>query len=154
MIDYRNWQISLGRRFRALKIWFVLRSYGLEGMRAHVRKTIELGNLFADLIRSRPDQFEILTEPAFGLTVLRIKSPKAGRTASSAGIQPDPESDALTKTVSDRVNQRGEIFITFTIAAGVSAIRVVCGNAQAGEAYMRRAFDILLTTTEEVLQES
>lgn len=154
VIDYRNWQISLGRRFRALKIWFVMRSYGLQGMRAHIRKTIELGNLFADLVRSRPDMFEILTKPAFGLTVLRIKSPKASQSAPSSGIQPDAASDALTKSVSGLINQRGEIFITPTVIAGVSAIRVVSGNAQVEEPYMRRAFDILVKTTEEILGEN
>lgn len=51
--DYRDWQIPLGRRFRALKIWFVMRSYGITGMQEHIRRTIALGDLFAEWVRER-----------------------------------------------------------------------------------------------------
>lgn len=154
VIDYRNWSISLGRRFRALKIWFVMRSYGLSGMKAHVRKSIALGETFADLIRSRSDLFDIVTKPAFALTVFRVKSPQAtvvaNGSASSAVVQPDDESNALTKEVYELINERGEIFITSTIIAGVYSIRVVSANEAAEEKYIRRAFDIIVATTEEV----
>lgn len=146
MIDYRNWQISLGRRFRALKIWFVMRSYGIEGMQAHIRKTISLGNIFADLVRSRSDLFEFLTEPAFGLTVLRIKPDHTTR----QGI----DVNALTKTVGERINASGEIFITFTTIAGLAAIRFVNGTIQGDEVHIRHAFDVLISVTGKVLEES
>lgn len=151
MIDYRNWSISLGRRFRALKIWFVMRSYGLNGMKAHIRRTIGLGNMFADLVRSRSDLFSIITKPAFALTVFRIKNPKTyanGVTVAKA----DEGSDALTKEVYELINARGEIFLTSTVVAGVYAIRVVSANPEANETNVRRAFDIIVQTTEEVLQ--
>jgi aromatic-L-amino-acid decarboxylase len=70
--DYRDWQIPLGRRFRALKIWFVLRTWGVEGLREHIRHHIQLGRLFADLVRARPDLFSILAPPDFALTVVTI----------------------------------------------------------------------------------
>ena len=50
VIDYRDWQVPLGRRFRALKLWFVLRSYGAEGLRAHVREHLRLSKLFTELV--------------------------------------------------------------------------------------------------------
>lgn len=151
VIDYRNWSISLGRRFRALKIWFVMRSYGLSGMKAFIRKTIKLGNIFADLVRSRSDLFEIITKPAFCLTVFRIKSPKLHSNESSVP-QIDEASNAITKEVYELINSRGEIFITSSVIAGVYAIRVVSANPAAEEKYLRRAFEILVQTTEEVLQ--
>lgn len=146
VIDYRNWSISLGRRFRALKIWFVMRSYGLNGLKAHIRRTIGLGNLFADLIRESPNLFELITRPAFALTVFRI-SPKAVSTAA----KPDEACNVLTKEVAELVNARGEIFITSSVVAGVSAIRVVSANLAAEEGYVRRAFEILAQTAKEVL---
>ncbi|KAF7180066.1 hypothetical protein CNMCM7691_009232 [Aspergillus felis] len=152
VIDYRNWSISLGRRFRALKIWFVMRSYGLSGMKAYIRKTIGLGNIFADLVRSRSDLFEIITKPAFCLTVFRIKSPKLQSNRESSVPQIDDASNAITKEVYELVNSRGEIFITSSVIAGVYAIRVVSANPAAEEKYLRRAFEILVETTEEVLQ--
>lgn len=154
VIDYRNWSISLGRRFRALKVWFVMRSYGLNGMKAHIRKTIGLGNTFAELIRGRSDLFEIVTKPSFALTVFRVKSPKAA--AESNGvvtINKDEEADGITKKVYELINSRGEIFITSTVIDGVYVIRVVSANPLAEEKYVRNAFDILVRTAEEVLQQ-
>ncbi|KAH8433907.1 putative aromatic-L-amino-acid decarboxylase [Aspergillus melleus] len=153
VIDYRNWSISLGRRFRALKIWFVVRSYGLNGMKAFIRRTIKIGEVFSDLVRSRSDLFEIVTKPAFCLTVLRIKNPSHAVMNGEASVaQPDEKANALTKEVYELINSRGEIFITSTVIAGVYSIRVVSSNEQADEKYIRRAFDILVQTTEEVLQ--
>lgn len=159
VIDYRNWQISLGRRFRALKIWFVMRSYGLNGLKDHIRKCISFGDIFADLVRSRQDLFEIIMKPAFCLTVLRVRNPKAaaaqnGALANGAAavLQPDEESNALTKEVYETINSRGEIFLTSTVIKGIYAIRVVSANPAAEEKYVRRAFEILVEVTEEVLR--
>lgn len=153
VIDYRNWSISLGRRFRALKIWFVMRSYGLNGMKAHIRKTIGLGNIFADLVRGRSDLFEIVTKPAFCLTVFRIKNPEASNSAPGAVCVKDEVADGITKKVYELINSRGEIFITSTVVDGVYVIRVVSANPMAEEKYVRNAFDIIVRTTEEVLQQ-
>lgn len=150
VIDYRNWSISLGRRFRALKIWFVMRSYGLNGMKAHIRKTIELGNIFADLVRGRSDLFEIVTKPGFCLTVFRIKNPQANRSSEGA-VEKDEVADGITKKVYELINSRGEIFITSTVIDGVYVIRVVSANPMAEEKYVRNAFDIIVRTTDEVL---
>lgn len=152
VIDYRNWSISLGRRFRALKIWFVMRSYGLNGMKAHIRKTIGFGNTFADLIRSRSDLFEIVTKPAFALTVFRVKNPAASTETNRVATAKDEAADGITKKVYELINSRAEIFITSTVVDGVYVIRVVSANPLAEEKYVRNAFDILVRTTEEVLQ--
>lgn len=152
VIDYRNWSISLGRRFRALKIWFVMRSYGLNGMKAHIRKTIGFGDLFADLVRSRSDLLEIVTKPGFALTVFRVKNP-ASTGESTERVSPDAVADSVTKKVYELINSRGEIFITSTVIDGVYVIRVVSANPLAEEKYIRKAFDIVVRTSEEVLQE-
>lgn len=71
--DYRDWQIPLGRRFRALKIWFVMRSYGLEGLRLHIENSINVGEAFRDMALSRSDLFEIIATPRFALTCVRVR---------------------------------------------------------------------------------
>ncbi|PWY84987.1 aromatic-L-amino-acid decarboxylase [Aspergillus heteromorphus CBS 117.55] len=164
--DYRNWSMSLGRRFRALKIWFVMRSYGLTGMQAYIRKTIGLGETFAGLVRERPDLFQIITRPAFGLTVFRVLTPDAKREDVEGEVQveegeegrvrvalPDEACNELTKQVYELVNAKGEIFITSTVVAGVYAIRVVSANPAAEEAYVRRAFEVLVEAVGEVLKD-
>ena len=138
--DYRDWQIPLGRRFRSLKIWFVLRTYGVNGLQAHIRKHVKLGELFAGLIKTRGDLFEIVTGPTFALTVFNAVPKVAGK----------EEQDILTKEVYELVNKRGEIYITSSVVGGAYVIRVVSANPLAEEKNVRRAFEILVETTEEV----
>jgi aromatic-L-amino-acid decarboxylase len=138
--DYRDWQIPLGRRFRSLKIWFVLRTYGIKGLQAHIRKTIKLGETFAELLETRTDLFEIVTGPSFALTVFTIVPKVAGRA----------EQDKITKDVYETINKRGKIYITSSVVDGVYVIRVVSANPLAEEKYIRKAFKILVETTEEL----
>ncbi len=73
VLDLRNLQISLGRRFRSLKVWFVLRSYGLEGFRKHLRTTMQLANHFESLLRADdPGLLEIVAQPRWALVVFRM----------------------------------------------------------------------------------
>jgi aromatic-L-amino-acid decarboxylase len=138
--DYRDWQIPLGRRFRALKIWFVLRTYGISGLQAHIRKHVKLGELFHSLMSSRQDLFHIISGPKFALTVFNVK-PKNGKVE---------ETDALTRDVYELVNKRGEIYITSTVVGGVYAIRVVSANSLAEDKFIHKAFNILVQTAEEL----
>lgn len=138
--DYRDWQIPLGRRFRSLKIWFVLRTYGVKGLQEHVRRHVKLGEIFADLVQGRKDLFEIITGPNFALTVFKIVLKVAGK----------EQQDKLTKDVYELINKRGEIYITSTVVGGTYAIRVVSANPMANEKNIRKAFEILVDTTEEV----
>lgn len=170
--DYRDWQIPLGRRFRALKIWFVIRTWGVEGLKAHIRHHIKLGELFVSLVKSREDLFSILVPPAFALTVLTVnaKSSKAiPARAMTNGADPRAyedqnvalspkqseeelkEANEITKEVYQLIDSRKEVFLTSSIVGGVSAIRVVSANPLAEEKGIRKAFDILVSTTEEVL---
>ncbi|KAH8803204.1 pyridoxal phosphate-dependent transferase [Xylogone sp. PMI_703] len=138
--DYRDWQIPLGRRFRSLKIWFVLRTYGVKGLQAHIRKHIKFGELFFELLQTRKDLFEIITGPTFALTVFNVIPNKPGK----------EEQDRVTKEVYELVNKRGEIYITSTVVDGIYAIRVVSSNPLANEKNVRKAFEIIVKTAEEV----
>jgi histidine decarboxylase len=71
-IDYMHWQVGLSRRFRALKLWFVIRSFGIQGLQEHIRKSVKLAALFENLVNS-DDRFEILAKRHLGLVVFRLK---------------------------------------------------------------------------------
>lgn len=171
--DYKDWQLPLGRRFRSMKIWFVLRSYGLEGLRKHIRGHIQLGELFHSLVLSRTDLFSVFVPPAFALTVITINPRRKGhaRRRISAN-QPDPEherylndftpdaeanalmdANRITKEVYERVNASGEVYLTQSMVAGVCCIRVVSGSPWAEEKFIRRCFEILVREAEAVLDE-
>lgn len=137
VIDYRDWQIPMGRRFRSLKIWFVLRSYGVTGLQAYIRNHIRLGEIFASLCNERADLFKIIAGPSFGLTVFTVVS----------RISKDNE---LTKAVYQRVQQRGELHLTPCALGGVQMIRLICANRLAEERHIRRAFKILTEVAEEL----
>ena len=138
--DYRDWQIPLGRRFRSLKIWFVLRTYGVKGLQEHIRKHIKLGETFAGLLKTRKDLFNIITGPSFALTVFNIVPKVVGK----------EEQDRISKDVYELVNKRGEIYITSSVVHGTYAIRVVSANPMAEEKYIHKAFEILVDTAEEI----
>lgn len=176
--DYRDWQIPLGRRFRALKIWFVIRTYGVRKMQEMVRRHIKLGELFGELVQERSDLFEIVAGPQFALTLIRCKVRKQngvnqhaqellGNSVSRTG-ETQKEADAemndfnrklatadldaenaLTKKVCEAANASGELFVTGAVADGVYVIRVVSANELADEEHIRKAFKLLEKLTLE-----
>jgi aromatic-L-amino-acid decarboxylase len=158
--DYRDWQIPLGRRFRSLKVWFVLRSYGIQGIQSFIRNHIQLGEYFHSLIKSRDDLFEVLAGPAFALTVVACKprlqpsstdvgTPNDGdRYTNGATTQQLSQANTLTKQVYERINTEGEFFLTSTVIGGVYAIRIVSANTQTEQKYLKRCFDVLVEATE------
>src|SRR5690606_34731764 len=100
---------------------------GLEGMRAHIRRTSELGAKFASWVRDRSELFEIVAEPRFALTVFRVKGKGA--------VEEDVEKrNALTKKVAEEVNAEGQIYVTWAALPGdITAIRVVGGTPKVQE---------------------
>ncbi|KAJ4390763.1 hypothetical protein N0V93_004361 [Gnomoniopsis smithogilvyi] len=139
--DYRNWQIPLGRRFRALKIWFVLRNYGVKGLQAYIRDGVKRGEMFAGLVKGRRDLFEIVTGPVFALTVFRM----VGKDAESA--------NARTKRLYEEVNATGRIWVTSTVLEGRFAIRVMTANRQTEEGHVRAAWELIESTADKIVKE-
>lgn len=167
--DYRDWQIPLGRRFRALKVWFVLRTYGATGLRAFIRRHVNLGVFFRDQVASRADLFTVVTGPAFGLTTFHV-NPRTPAPGSSPATSPNPaheaylndftnsadgvfreETNRVTKEVYEKVNSKGEFFLTSTVVCGVYIIRVVSATLSAEERYLKKVFEELVEAAERVV---
>jgi aromatic-L-amino-acid decarboxylase len=136
--NYRDWGIPLGRRFRALKLWFVLRSYGVEGIRGMVREHLRLAGLFRDWVEAHPG-FELLAPVPFSLVCFRWND---GR--------PEAGLDALNRQLLDRVNASGRVFLTHTTLRGKFAIRLVVGQRTTAERHVREAWDIIRSSAEEL----
>jgi aromatic-L-amino-acid decarboxylase len=142
VIDYRNWQLALGRRSRSFKVWFVLRSFGIQGFQSHIRKGIEHARTFASLIRSS-DKFELVTPPSFALVVFRLVPP----TSESASTGEKPLSresiNGLNRDFFARISARPEIYLTQTDLAGTFCIRLAVGGQRTQETHVREAFEII-----------
>jgi len=104
--DYRDWGIPLGRRFRALKLWFVLRGFGLEGLRRRLREQIALNEYFAEKI-SQSGRFTLLKPPFLGFTLFRVNN----------------DDDAITENFLKTINASGKIYLSHTKVNGRYAIR-------------------------------
>lgn len=128
--NYRDWGIPLGRRFRALKLWFVLRSYGQEGIRETLRNHIRWAASFAENVRQSAD-FELITEPLFNLVCFRYKP----------GGLPETALDALNAQLLSQLNASGKLYLSHTRVRGVFTIRFVAGNTRLSEKHVSEAWE-------------
>jgi len=129
VIDYRDWGIPLGRRFRALKLWFVLRSYGLEGLRAILRRHIELASELATRIGDEPD-FELVTGPNLALLTFRFRP----------GDARESELDALNERLLEAVNADGFTYLTPTRVRGRYVLRICVGQTRTEARHVRECW--------------
>jgi len=115
LINYSEWGIQLGRRFRALKLWFLIRAYGLEELRTRIRNHIDWSEKLCERLRSAPG-FEIVTEPILSLFTFRYVSHDAD------------DLDALNLQLVNALNDDGRIYLTQSEHDGVRVIRFVAGQ--------------------------
>ena len=123
--------IQLGRRFRALKLWMVMRHFGADGLRVRLAEHMRLARLFASWVDASAE-FERLAPVPFSVVCFRA------RTAMS-----DEDSDVLNGRILEAVNASGEIFISHTRLNGRYTLRLAIGNLHTTESHVRRAWDLL-----------
>ena len=140
VVNFRDWGIQLGRRFRALKIWFVLRSYGVEGLRAMVRGHIALAQELAERIR-RSSNFELMAPVPFGLVCFRFH-PSSAR---------DPlVLDQLNRELLRRVNASGRVHLTHTELDEKFVIRMVIGQRLTARQHVDEAWELIQGAAREL----
>jgi len=138
--NYRDWGIQLGRRFRALKLWFVIRSYGVEGLQAMVREHLRLATLFKGWVEA-DGRFALLAPVDLGLVCFRLDD---GREESGL--------DDLNRRLLERVNASGRVFLTHTTLRGKYTMRLVVGQRTTEERHVRGAWDIISAAAADVLK--
>jgi len=122
VIDYRDWQIPLGRRFRSLKLWFVLRHYGIEGLQFHVREHVRLAQQFAAWVRE-DDRFELAAPATLNLICFRLKN-----------------GDQANQRLMDALNRSGNLYLTHTRLNDRMALRLCVGQTNTTERNVRNAW--------------
>jgi aromatic-L-amino-acid decarboxylase len=134
VVNFRDWGVQLGRRFRALKLWFVIRSYGVDGLRGLVRKHIALGREFAGWVDASPD-FERLAPSPLGLVCFRHRP--ADWPADEGRLE------AHNRALLARVNASGRVFLTHTMLGGRYAIRLAVGQRCTEQEHVALAWRLL-----------
>ncbi len=132
VIDYRDWHIPLGRRFRALKLWFVIRHYGVEGLRHLVRQHVELTQQFAGWVQADP-RFELAAPVPLNLVCFR-------RTGG----------DALNQQLMDRLNRSGDLYLTHTRLNDRLTLRFCVGQTHTQARHVERAWQRIRQVAEEL----
>lgn len=140
--DFRNWQVPLGRRFRSLKLWLVLRTYGLEGLRNFIRHHCELSSWFAGKVQES-SLFELAAPPRFSLVCFRVAGGKS------------EANSAKTALLAEKVNARGKVLMNSTQlggeieSGGCCAVRLAIGGSNTARAHVELAWRELVEVAEE-----
>ena len=128
--------VQLGRRFRALKLWMILRYFGAEGLRARLSEHMRLARLFAEWVDADPD-FERLAPVPFSVVCFRAKP--RGKAWTEA------ELEALNQRLLDAMNATGEVFLSHTKLNGRFTLRLAVGNLRTEERHVARAWELART---------
>lgn len=122
VFDYRDWQIPLGRRFRALKLWFVIRHYGVEGLQAYVRRHVDLAKKFESWVE-KSDRFELAAPAPLNLVCFRHVG-----------------GDALNENLLEALNATGQLYLTHTALGGKYTLRMSIGQSWTEERHVVEAW--------------
>ena len=132
VFDYRDWHIPLGRRFRALKLWFVIRFYGVEGLQTLIRNHVKLAQAFAGDIEASPD-FELAAPVPLNLVCFRHKG-----------------GDAVNKILLDRLNQSGRLYLTHTKLDDRITLRFCVGQTHTEQIHVQNAWKLIQETAHSI----
>jgi len=127
-----DYGVALGRRFRSLKLWFVLRYFGAEGVRERIRNHVRLARTFGGWVDESPG-WSLVAPVSFSTVSFRHDA--AGRSGE--------EQDALNLAIMDRVNASGEAFLSQTRLRGRIALRLSIGNLRTQERHLERTWELL-----------
>jgi aromatic-L-amino-acid decarboxylase len=138
--DYRDWGIQMGRRFRALKLWFVIRNIGVEGIKDIVREHIRIAKLLAEKIRAT-DNFEVVKPQHLNVVCFRYHPEKI------RGIE---DLNQLNQQLMYKLNESGKIYITHTKVKGLVTLRMVIAQTNVNESHVMTAWELIESTAKTV----
>jgi len=141
--NYRDWGIQLGRRFRALKLWFVIRSFGVKGLKDKIKYHINLAQNIVKKIENS-DEFEILAPVPFNVICFRFVP---------RGFKKVDDINKINSVVLEKLNNTGEVYFTHTKLNGIYTIRFVIGQTYVTEKHVQKAWDLIKKISNKVKEE-
>lgn len=140
--DYRDWGVQLGRRFRALKLWFVIRSFGLEGIREKLRAHIRMNQQFSEKL-AKLEHLVLPLEPFLNFSCFRMQPP---------GLSDPAELNALNEAFLEKINKSGQLYLTHTKIKGLFTIRMLIGQTYVEEDHVDLALGIIAAAAEKTMR--
>ncbi|MCC6319811.1 MAG: aspartate aminotransferase family protein [Phycisphaerales bacterium] len=143
VVDYRDWQVPLGRRFRALKLWFVIRHYGVEGLRAHIREHMRIAGVFEGLVRGDP-RFEVVTPRTITLVCFRLRAREG---------EGQEESNKRNAALLESINASGKAMLSHTVlpidGRPTYMLRMAIGASGTQERHIQAAWRVIVSSIDE-----
>ncbi|CAD6333274.1 unnamed protein product [Miscanthus lutarioriparius] len=145
VVDYKDWQVALSRRFRALKLWFVLRCHGVEGLRGLVRAHVCMAAAFEAMVRADAP-FEVPVPRQFALVCFRLRAAAAvvvGEKRARDGDEVAAAGNELNRRLLEAVNATGRVYMSSAVVGGVYILRCAIGNSLTEERHVREAWSVV-----------
>jgi len=137
--NYMDWGVQLGRRFRSLKLWFIIRSFGVDGLASLIREHCRLASEFASWVDADKN-FERLAPVPFSVVCFRFHP---------RGISDEAVLEKMNAQIIEQVNATGEIFLSHTKLNGRYSIRIAIGNIATAEKHVKRAWELIIIEAEQ-----
>ncbi|HEM49409.1 MAG TPA: aspartate aminotransferase family protein, partial [Caldithrix sp.] len=138
--DYRDWGIALGRRFRALKLWFVIRDFGVQGLQERLRYHIQLAEELERKMKEHPE-FELMTRRNINLVCFRYHPKNIGA---------EYELDQLNESILHKLNATGKIYLTHTRIKNHYVIRLIIGQTYVTREHVEKAWQLICSTIKNI----
>jgi aromatic-L-amino-acid decarboxylase len=142
--DYRDWGVQLGRRFRALKLWFVIRSYGLEGIREKLRAHIQLNDEFLKTLKQIKG-IHLPQEPFLNFSCFRLQP---------EGVEDPDKLNRLNEAFLEEINKGGRLFLTHTKINGLFTLRMLIGQTYVEEEEVEKALKVIASAASKIVREA
>nr|AEQ01059.1 tryptophan decarboxylase [Mitragyna speciosa] len=144
VVDYKDWQIGTGKRFRALRLWLVMRCYRVANLQSHIRSDVQMAKMFEGFVKSDP-RFEMIVPRAFSLVCFRL---------NPSGGSNEADLELLNKKLLDRVNSTGRTYMTHTKAGEVYLLRFAVGATLTEDRHVYAAWELIKQCADAVLKEN
>ncbi|SPT20492.1 unnamed protein product [Triticum aestivum] len=139
--DLKDMQVGVGRRFRGLKLWMVMRTYGTAKLQEHIRSDVAMAKMFEDLVRA-DDRFEVVVPRNFALVCFRIKA---------SGAMTEEDADEANRLLMENLNKTGKAYLAHTVVGDKFVLRFAVGSSLQEERHVRSAWDLIMKTTSSIM---
>ncbi|KAF8669916.1 hypothetical protein HU200_051097 [Digitaria exilis] len=140
--DVKDMQVGVGHRFRGLKLWMVMRTYGVSKLQEHIRSDVSMAMAFEEWVMA-DERFEVVVKRNFALVCFRIRA--------RGGDMAEEDADVASRELMARMNRTGKAFVAHTVVGGRFVLRFAVGSSMQEERHVRAAWELIKKTTGEIL---